>query len=611
MILMSVQEAHDCSACIFIDGEVIAGGSEERWTGRKGDYGFPKNAVNFCLNFANIKPSEIDKVLLCSYNWNPCLTKIKRNFNFSVQDWVKEQHDYWYPTLFKEGVKVNYHNLFSKREDFVYDDFYPMNHLLTGYMDKEEMQEMQNIRRTAVANYLGIFEDKIEFVRHEDCHTAYAYFGSHINDYEGRDRDCICLTCEGVGDYSNATYSYFLDDERIEVSNTKDCHLGHIYQYVTLLLGMKPNQHEYKVMGLAPYSNKYEKDKSWQVFKDVMDIDEKLCLPTMKDRPKDLYFHFVEALEGHRFDGIAAAVQNLAEYLGRWWVYKIAEKVEKSQLNKIRKLIFSGGVAQNVKMNKVMAETFYLRWPFLTDFSVLPASGDVSLPLGACYFWNHKEGGKNKSLRDVYIGPEVGVDERVFNFNKYEVDKYPNSFSLSHKVADLLVEGNIIARCSGRMEFGHRALGNRSILADPRNPLVVNKLNKAVKMRDFWMPFACTVIRDHRDEYIEKSYDTKIEDRFMTVAFDTTEKGGRELIAGIHPADYTIRPQVLDEEDNPGYHEIIRAFGNITGTYALLNTSLNLHSEPIVRGFDDALRVFTSSGIDCLILDKYLLTKRG
>ncbi len=618
MNLLSIQEAHDCSCAVSIDGEIIAAGSEERWSGLKGDYGFPKNAVEFCLNHANLKPTELDKVLLCSYNWNPVLTKIKRNANFSVADWVKEQRNYWYTTLFKKDIKINYYNLFSNREDFIYDDFYPMKHLLTGYMDDNEMLEMQKIRRFATAKYLGIEESKIEFVRHEDCHTAYAYYGSHINSYEGRERDCICLTCEGIGDYSNATYSYYLDDVRVEVNSTLDNNLGRLYQYMTLLLGMKPAQHEYKVMGLAPYSNKYEKDKSWQVFKDVMDIDERLCLPTMKERPKDLYFHFREALEGHRFDGIAAAVQNLAEYLGRWWVYRIAERVEKSHLNKIRKLVFSGGVAQNVKMNKVMAETFYDRFPFLTDFSVLPAAGDVSLPIGACYFWNHEQGNRNKPLKDIYLGPDEWESEEVlFDViemfgDKYKVGRYypDNELMLNVRVAKLLSEGKIIARCSGRMEFGHRALGNRSILADPRNPQIVNRLNKAIKRRDFWMPFACTILREWKDLYIEKNYDTKIEDRFMTVAFDTTQVGREKLIAGIHPADYTIRPQVLDREDNEQYYDIISEFSKLTGVGAVLNTSFNLHGEPIVRGAKDALRVFESSDIDFLILGDYLVGKK-
>ena len=113
MQIMAIQEAHDCSCAVMIDGVITAAAQEERLSLKKGDYGFPKNAVEFCLDFANVKPNELDKVLLCSYNWNPVLTKIKRNANFSVQDFVDEQHKYWYPTLFKEGVKVNYYNLFN------------------------------------------------------------------------------------------------------------------------------------------------------------------------------------------------------------------------------------------------------------------------------------------------------------------------------------------------------------------------------------------------------------------------------------------------------------------------------------------------------------------
>lgn len=596
MIILAIQEAHDASAALMKDGEIIAAVQEERFTGLKGDYGYPKRSIEYMLETFNIKPSEIDEVVLASHNWNPVLTKIKRNANFSVDDWVKEQHEYWKPKIF-ENRQVSYYDIFKGRDDFRYDSTYPMDHLLKGYMAPEEMAEMAKIRKITVSKKLDVPIEKIRTVTHEDCHTFYAYFGSHIRE------KALVLTSEGIGDYSNGTVWEFTERERKELARTGENHLGHIYQYMTLILGMKPAQHEYKVMGLAPYANEKELQKSYKVFENILKVDGLNIV--FDKKPKDLYFHFLEALEGHRFDGVAGAVQKFLEDILCKWVKNCIDET------KLKYVVFAGGVAQNIKACKSITELSGIE-----DFFVCPAAGDTSLPIGACYFsmWEHLK--KNnlsldiiKPIDNIYLGPEFS-NEQVFEAIKKEKadSKYKMFTGIGQEdVARLLAEGNIIARCSGRMEFGLRALGNRSILADPRRADTVRKINQAIKFRDFWMPFTPTILAERQYDYIINTKNLK--SPFMTMAFDSTELARKELVATLHPADMTVRPQLLEEKKNPEYYSIVKFFEKLTGVGGILNTSFNLHGYPIVLGPEEAIFTFENSALDGLLMNDILIMR--
>lgn len=596
MIILAMQEAHDASAALMKDGEIIAAVQEERFTGLKGDYGYPERSIEYMLKTFNISPSEIDEVVLASHNWNPVLTKIKRNANFSVDDWVLEQHEFWKPKFF-ENRQVSYYEIYKGRADFRYDNTYPMDHLLKGYMAPEEMAEMAKIRKSTISKKLGVPIEKIRTVTHEDCHVFYAYFGSHIRG------KALTLTSEGIGDYSNGTVWEFTESERKELARTGENHLGHIYQYVTLILGMKPAQHEYKVMGLAPYANEKELQKSYKVFENILKV-EGLNIVFDK-RPKDLYFHFLEALEGHRFDGIAGAVQRFLEDILCKWVKKCIDETN------LRHVVFAGGVAQNIKACKSITELTDLE-----DFFVCPAAGDTSLPIGACYFamWEHLK--KNnlpfdaiKPLDDIYLGPQFYNEQILETINREGLDsKCKLTTGVGpEEIASLLSEGKIIARCSGRMEFGLRALGNRSILADPRRPDTVRKINQAIKFRDFWMPFTPTILAERQHDYIINPKSLK--SPFMTMAFDSTELARKELVATLHPADLTARPQVLEEKRNPEYYSIVKAFEKITGVGGVLNTSFNLHGYPVVLGPEEAIFTFENSELDGLLMNDILIMR--
>jgi len=596
MIILGIQEAHDASAALMIDGEIVAAAQEERFTGLKGDYGFPKKAIEACFKSAGVNSSQLNEVALASHNWNPVLTKIKRNANFSVDDWVKEQREYWKPTLL-EKKRVVYYELFKDRADFKYDEIYPMDHLLTGYMDEPEMREMAELRKKTLAKLLGVSEKIVNTITHEDCHTFYSYFASDMRE------KVLALTTEGIGDYSNGTVSIFSENGRRELASTKENHIGHIYQYVTLLLGMKPNQHEYKVMGLAPYSNIKEKVKSLDVFKTVLKVDG---LNIVYDRkPKDLYFTFKRALEGHRFDGIAGALQQWVEGLLREWTKKCISKT------RIGKICFSGGVAQNIKAVKAMMEL-----EEVNDIFVPPAAGDTSLSIGACYYtmWKHiketrQSFSKLHALDNIYLGPEYSDEEIEKTLEKngvrsrYRVIEGVTQADVARQISD----GMIIARCTGRMEFGLRALGNRSILADPRRLETVQRINSAIKFRDFWMPFTPTILAERAYDYIINP--KHMQSPFMTMAFESTTLARKELRAALHPADLTVRPQILEEWRNPDYYSLIKEFEKVTGVGGILNTSFNLHGFPIVLGPKEALYTFDNSELDGLLLNDYLIRR--
>jgi carbamoyltransferase len=265
--------------------------------------------------------------------------------------------------------------------------------------------------------------------------------------------------------------------------------------------------------------------------------------------------------------------------------------------------VFSGGVAMNVKANKALGEL-----ECVDDLFVAGSSSDESQSIGACYFANYEEGIENKCLEHLYLGTQ-NDDEEIDAFLKEKgmYDKYTIKVTTNQEIATLLNEGEVVARVVGRMEFGSRALGNRSILANPSNPGIIQHINELIKGRDFWMPFAATVLDKYQDKYLDnpKGY----ESRYMAVAMDTKKDYLKDIKAGTHPYDETIRPQILTKEQNEDYYDLIDSFAKLSGIGSLLNTSYNLHGLPMVSDVDDAVHVFENSGLKYLVLNNYLIAK--
>lgn len=599
MIILGIHDGHTATACIMKDGKIIAAISEERLVRKKNEMGYPKNAIDACLKYSKIKPNEIDLVAVSTINLNMLWAKIKRESAFTINDYIREQHEYFKPLLI-EGkspgeVTWKYIKNVEDRKGVMPSqyDFSILNE--SNFSDNNVHKK---IRIDAILKHLKISEDKIHFVDHHACHAYFAYYSSPFRG------DTLILTIDGFGDGNNATISVSRNNKIERIFATNECKIATIYKYITLLLGMKPTEHEYKVMGLAPYSNSKELERSYRVFSDIFEINDLNFV--WKNKPKDLYFHFLEKLEGCRFDGIAAAVQKMVEDLCVKWV---RNAIKKTGINKV---VLAGGVAMNIKLNLLIA-----KMPEVSSLFIGPSPADESTPIGACYYVMEKYCEKNNisgsiiaQLDHAYLGTEFTKEDILNAIKKTGVDKkYKIETNINNKeIAKELVNGKVIGVCRGRMEFGARALGNRSILADPSNPNIIQKINSQIKFRDFWMPFTPSILFERCDDYIIN--DKRIYSPFMTIGFDSTPLAQKEIIASLHPADLTARPQMVRKDINPDYYDLIKEFEKITGIGAVLNTSLNLHGLPVVCSPEDAIEVMEKSEIDMIYFGDVLITRK-
>lgn len=592
MYILGIHDGHDASAALMKDGEIIAAAQEERFSDLKGDYGYPKYAIEFCLENAGITAESLDTIALSSKISNPVLTYLKRNANFSVTNWVEEQELYWKPLMF-ENRQVEYYSLFKDKVK-TYDKYYDFTGLLTGYMDADAMETFLQRRIGHIASTLEVDKNKIVVTNHEMNHKSYALFASPF-----RNQDVLILTSEGIGDKYNGTVSVYKNGAIEELCNMTENHLGHIYQYVTLMLGMKPNQHEYKVMGLAPYSNTYEADKAYWVFRKLLKVDGLEI--KFDQKPADLYYSIRDELKDCRFDGIAGGAQKFLEETLCTWVANCVEATG------IKTVVMAGGVAQNIKAMKAISELECIENVFTP-----PAAGDTSNCVGACYnIAYQKQLDVIRPLSNIYLGPAYGTEAIETALAEEGIER---AFTVKRKIgnteiARLLADGKIIGLMRGGMEFGLRALGNRSILADPSNPLTLDKINQKIKFRDFWMPFTPSMLDYRAKDYIVN--DKNLYSPFMTMAFESVEANRHAFPSAMHPADKSVRAQIVEEEKNPQYYYLIKEFEKITGHGVVLNTSFNLHGKAVVLGPKEAIYTFKNSGLDALVMEDFLILRDG
>lgn len=457
-----------------------------------------------------------------------------------------------------------------------------------------------DFRRDCISKHLGIANEKINFVHHHRAHGYYAYYASPME----KDKTLI-LTADAWGDDMNASVSV-ADNKGIKIlSTSQNFIIGRLYRYITLLLGMKPDEHEYKVMGLAAYAKPKYFQKELEVFKNTMFVDGLSF--DYKEKPSDLYFYFRNKLEGSRFDNIAGAIQKYTEDILVEWAGNALKKTG------AKRLCFGGGVAMNIK-----AIMDVVKLPFLKELFICPTPSDESLAIGSAYVAMHDICSQKKKdprkvlkpIKNAYLGPEASQSQIKDVVKKARVKKYLLKENPDPDyIAELLVKGSIIGRCVGRSEFGARALGNRSIIADPRNPEVIKVINEKIKCRDFWMPFAPSIIEEEADRYLVNPKSIKAP--YMTIAFQTKKPAWSDLKAGLHQYDLTVRPQVVSKEMNPSYHNLIAAFNKQTGVGGILNTSFNVHGEPIVQTPEDAFNVFERTDLDVLILGNILIKSKS
>ena len=585
-----------CSGCaVLIDDKIVFSTSEERYSRIKSDSSFPKNSINDALSFSGLKGTDFDKIIICGNKLSVLAPLMNEYSTFSVNDQIRAMEEYWYPNLVL-GKNKSFLEVFKDKinlEQFPFNTEigkrFDISKLHNPYTE-EDGKNVSNFFKQIIASFLGVEQEKIIHMEHDWCHAAYALYGSPI-----RDDNTLIVTADAWGDDLSGTLSIYSKEkgqiERVKEYNHKDFQLARIYRYTTLVLKMLANEHEYKVMGLASYYNGPIIEKVEKVFDKMLQSDG-LEFIFNKDI-LDIYDYLKNNLKNFRFDHIAAGLQSFTEkILVNWFSNAISKYNAKS-------VVFSGGVSMNVKANMKISQI-----PKIEKFFVCGAGTDETLPIGACYHWAEMNGIKPKPLDTLYLGSNAVYDEKdISSLTQYTVKK----FNSEEQILEQILENKIVAVCRGKMEMGQRALGNRSIIADPRTRSNVEKINNSIKKRDFWMPFAPVILEEYQDLLIQNP--KKIDSPFMTIAFETKD-GKNKFPAGVHQADGTSRAQLLKKEHNPILWNLIFKFYEKTGIPALLNTSFNLHGEPIVRTIHDALRVFDKSELEVLWLDEHIIEKK-
>ena len=568
MKILGIHDGHNSGSTLLIDGKIIASVSEERFTRKKNEIGYPKFSIDEVLSIANLKSKDLDKVVYAS------------NFMHTAEHLSKATD--WY--------KADY-------EDQIRDQSRDNSYLKAVFARRQADRIQQAVEQ------LKIPQDKIGFVEHHLAHGAAAYYAAPFDLKE----PILILTCDGAGDGVSASVSIGKENKIERIAQTsRKASLGKVYSRVTYALGFKPWEHEYKIMGLAPYADENYAIEIKNILKEHLKLSEDGLNFDLVGKLESSYIYgfLKNKFERKRFDSISGGLQMFTEEILSQWV--------KNTINYtgINKIVCGGGVFMNVKANKIISELDEVKNMF-----VFPSCGDESLSIGAVwheYFRlsDTKAINQRKPLTNVYLGNEFSdeeirkVLEKNLNQNNF---KFSKSENIEKITAELLAENNIVARFSGRMEWGARALGNRSILANPTQWSNVEKINSMIKMRDFWMPFAPSILADDIEKYIENP--KNLDSLFMMQAFDSKENKQEKITATTHPRDKTLRAQFVYKEINPSYWNLIKLFQEKTGCSAILNTSFNLHGYPLVNTPEDAIYVFLNSGLDYLAIGSYLVEK--
>jgi len=555
---------HDAGAALIKNGRVIAAVQEERLRNIKHYAGVPEQAIKEVFNLSKIHPSEVSAIAVATLCGGLAPTDEE-----ALSEKIIEKTS---PLIASHSLSKLYVRIFHR---------------------------FRNIKALlSVLQKIGVENKEVFFVEHHLAHASCAYYSSPYSENER----VLVFTADGTGDGVSSTVSIADKSEisRLGWSTYYDSLGNTFYTEITAYLGLKRWDHEYKVMGLAPYGRA---EACLEQMKKIIRLNPKNPMEfqnTINATGTSVQEKLRKLLAGRRFDDIAASAQYWLELLLLEWIKNCLDRTG------IDKIACSGGVFLNVKANKLIRESLGLSEAFF-----YPAAGDDGLPVGAAlHVYNElckREGTKPEKvpLADLYYGSQFD-DEQILTVLKDEglSDNAEEYSDIEGVVGNLLSKGEIVARFNGRMEWGPRALGNRSILADARDLKAIRKINFAIKHRDFWMPFAPSVLNERLSEYLIKACEAP----YMIMAFDTTEKRD-ELIAGIHPFDLTCRPQTLNTEWNPSYRRILESFEENTGVGGVLNTSFNLHGYPIVATPKQAVYTFKNSAIDSLAIGHYLVRR--
>lgn len=587
---------HDSAAAIVVDGQVRAAAHEERFTRKKQDPGFPGQAISYVLEESGISASDIKAVAF-----------------------------YDKPFIKFERLLETYHS------------FAPRG--LTSFLTAmpvwiKEKLLMRKILQDELAA-CGLGGSKLIFPEHHLSHAASAFYPSPF--------ECAAiLTLDGVGEWATATIGQGNGSQITMLKELDFPHsLGLLYSAFTYYCGFKVNSGEYKLMGLAPYGNAKAartKDFEEKIRRDMVDVREdgsfilnmdyfdyatglKMCNESKWQALFGIPLRTSESELEQSYMDLALAIQNVTEEI----VLKLAETARK--LTDMTTLVMAGGVALNCVVNGKL-----LRSGIFKNIWIQPAAGDAGGALGAAlagwYIWLDKKRTPTKpdAMQGALLGPEYGNREILRAVRKYAAKyiAYASFQDLCQETAGLLSEGNVIGWFQGRMEYGPRALGNRSILGDPRNAEMQKKLNLKIKYREGFRPFAPSVLEECCQEFFELDRPspymlfvagvnpkrlTPLPDNYSALPLYERLYHRRSDVPSITHIDSSARVQTVSKEVNPRYWQLIEAFRRLTGYGLVVNTSFNVRGEPIVCSPADAFRCFMGTEMDYLVMGDYLFKK--
>ncbi|MEU4215868.1 carbamoyltransferase C-terminal domain-containing protein [Actinoplanes sp. NPDC026623] len=559
-IILGLHGGANATAAVAVDGDVAYCVQEERLTGLKGYMGFPHRAVQACLDAVGAKPDEVTSVAYGSRSG-------------AVDHCARDE---WLRRL--RG--------FHRR---------PLLAQAEARLVAADPDGMDTRVRTLLEQ-AGLTKAAISFHDHHTMHGAAAYYGLRTDPAQLY----LVVTCDGFGDGACATIAIWHNGHREEVARTDMRNsLGLLWFWLTHAYGFTPHEDEFKLMGMAPYARPEQATRVADILRRHLGLDAG-GLRFQRTNPNlsiERGWPRIEAeLKGIRFDQVFAGLQEFTDRLLADWVSTAVAATG------IHDVLGGGGVFMNVKSNQRIAGL-----DTVSSFAAFPSCGDESLALGALYTQLAKEGhDRVKPLADCYLGDDI-TDDDATNAVRGTGLHAQRPDDIHETVAGLLAEGQIVARCAGRMEYGARALGNRSILANPADPDVPRRLNQLIKQRDFWMPFAPAILASQQARYITNP--KNLASPFMMLGFDAIGSATDDMIAALHPADLSCRPQIVDDHDGSGMSTILSSYFRATGNGILLNTSLNLHGEPIARTAQDAVRIMLHSDLTYLQLGEWMITK--
>jgi carbamoyltransferase len=570
MNILGITDSITSGAAVVSDGAIVAAVSEERLNRKKMSIGFPTQSISEVVRVAGLHPREIDLVAVATENlfWRPQ--------SLPFRDYFRAKKGGLWDLYLSMGANAS---TLVGNSELARRSYYGLKSALTRTRHRRIKQ--------VLTEHFGI-DAPISFLDHHLCHAASAYFTSGFDD-------ALVITQDGAGD-GKCSRVYAVSNGRFEHLHSLDSYdsVGNYYAYVTHLCGFQAHKHEGKITGLAAYGQPAYIDvfRRYVAHHDGQICNRGRCFDhsAIRKLRRDLGEDFSHA-------DLSASVQVLLEdtvtHYSDYWLRRSG----------MRNIALAGGVFANVKLNQRIHELDSVDSTFIH-----PGMGDEGLAVGAALFEaNRRASYRPRSvIKDVYLGAECLEADCRQAIQAARLKIVCKGNGIERQAAELIASGKIVARCAGRMEYGPRALGNRSILYQATDKSVNKWLNDRLRRTEF-MPFAPVVLWEERDRCFHNVDGAAETARFMTMTFDCKPDLIEQCPAICH-VDGTARPQLIREEDNPAYYRILKEYNSITGLPCMVNTSFNMHEEPIVNTPAEAVKSFLQSQLDALILGPYLVT---